>query len=124
MKSTADLSQTLPVLIPKQAGTFGILKASAIVLLRQEDGLHRIYYEGNAYGADNLNDIHGRLQVAASRALSRAPTTAFFGLSEDDLKEHFVEIGTYQYATNTLMVNCLARNNWSQWLESAETCVN
>ena len=124
MKSTADLSQTLPVLIPKQAGAFGILKASAIVLLRQDDGLHRIYYEGNYFKTDNLNDIHGRLQIAASRALTLAPTTAFFGVSDKDLAAYFDEIGTYQYATNTLTVNCSARNNWSQWLESAETCVN
>jgi hypothetical protein len=124
MKYVIDISIPLPVLVPKNHGYLGITQASAIVLLKGEDGIHRIYYEGNKYGSENLESIDGRLQVAASRAVTKAPTVAFMAITDEILNEHFEEVGVYQYSTNTLLVDVSHARTWNQWLNPDESCVN
>lgn len=124
MKNVIDISTPLPVLVPKQHGYMGIDPASAVVLLKGEDGIHRIYYEGNRHAAINLESIDGRLQVAASRALTKAPTVAFMAITDEILHEQFEEIGLYQYSTDTLLVDLSHARIWNQWLNPEQTCVN
>ena len=124
MKNVIDISLPLPVLVPKQFGYMGIDQASAVVLLRGDDGIHRIYFEGNRYGAINLESIDGRLQVAASRALTNAPTVAFMAITDENLNEQFEEVGVYQYSTNTLLVELDHAGAWNQWLNPDESCAN
>lgn len=85
MNNEIDISNPLPVLVPKQHGYMGIDKASAIVLLKGNEGFHRVYFEGNRFNAENLQCIDGRLQVAASCALTKAPTNAFLVITEEVL---------------------------------------
>ena len=124
MKNVIDISLPLPVLVPKQFGYMGIDQASAVVLLRGDDGIHRIYFEGNRYGAINLESIDGRLQVAASRALTKAPTVAFMAITDEILQEQFEEVGLYQYSTDTLLVDLSHARTWNKWLNPDESCVN
>ena len=102
----------------------GIDQASAVVLLRGDDGIHRIYFESNRYGAINLESIDGRLQVAASRALTKAPTVAFMAITDEILQEQFEEVGLYQYSTDTLLVDLSHARTWNKWLNPDESCVN
>lgn len=120
MKNNIDTTTRLPVLVPKKSGFLGIKDGSAIVVI-QRDALHRIYYEGNVYGAENLKSIEGRLKVAASRALYSAPTIACMGLSQEDFQAHFTQIGSYQYSTNTLLVDKTQTDIWQQWLKADES---
>lgn len=124
MKTVIDISIPLPVLVPKTHGYLGIAQASAIVLLKGEDRIHRIYYEGNLWGAENLFCVDGRLQVAASRALTKAPTVAFMAITDEILNEQFEEVGVYQYSTNTLLVELDHAGTWNKWLNPDESCVN
>lgn len=122
MNNEIDISKPLPVLVPKQHGYMGIDRASAIVLLKGDEGFHRVYFEGNRFDAENLRSIDGRLQVAASRALTKSPTVAFMVITDEVLLEHFEEIGTYQYSTNTLLVDLSRVKAWNQWLQADKTC--
>lgn len=124
MKTVIDISIPLPVLVPKIHGYLGITQASAIVLLKGEDGIHRIYFEDNHFKAENLASIDGRLQVAASRALTNAPTVAFMAITDEILNEQFEEVGVYQYSTNTLLVELDHAGAWNQWLNPDESCAN
>lgn len=118
MKEEYDLTTTLDVIVPKKHGYMDIDTGSAIVVLRGNEGTHRIYFEGNRYHAENLMSIKGRLQIAASRGLTKAPTTAFMVVTDAILRNSFITIGTYQYSTNTLQVNPLHVTPYLAWLKN------
>jgi len=118
MKEEYDLTTTLDVIVPKKHGYMDIDTGSAIVVLRGSEGTHRIYFEGNRYHAENMMSIKGRLQVAASRALTKAPTTAFMVVTNAMLRNSFITIGTYQYSTNTLQIKPLHVTPYLAWLKN------
>jgi hypothetical protein len=65
----------LQIFVPTEPGS--ILKGAAIVgrFLNADEPI-TVHFEGNAFGADNLQTFEDRLQCAASRLVTRYPTTA------------------------------------------------
>lgn len=117
MNTTPDLSNPLDVLIPRSTAKNYILGGSAIVRIYKRD-IARIYYEGNIYQASGLEVILGRLQVAAGRALTSAPTTAFMMLTDSQVEKEFMTVGVYQYDTNTLTIDPECMTEWNEWEKS------
>ena len=95
------------VLIPNPESSLmgcDIAKGSAIVASEYKDGVRRVYYEGNIYGACNLNLFEDRLLVASYRLKDKAPTTSFtvdFGPDS----QQFVKVGQYDLDTKELSVS-------------------
>jgi hypothetical protein len=65
-----------------------ILKGSAVVSdgVEREGRIHA-WYEGNAYGAENLEDLYGRTVVAAGRLKTDYPTVAKAFYHTEELRE-------------------------------------
>ena len=85
----------LPVYCPKPSSPFAraIAAGSGIVgdPNRSHDGLILVYYEGNLYGAVNMQKYSERVLHAADRLATRYPTIACQYIPADQLKA----IGTY-----------------------------
>lgn len=78
----------IPVYVPvdthPQSG--GIAPASGIVGKPIKDtDLIKVYFEGNLFGAENLNTYLDRLTLAAGRCAQKAPTTAFAVIEKSKL---------------------------------------
>lgn len=117
MNSKQDFSVLLDVVIPRKEHPSHIEDGSAIVM--QEEGeFTYIYYEGNQYGATNMESVNGRLQVAAGRLLTSAPTVAKMVLTNETASTLFQKIGKYQYSSNSLNVapNCFV--DFDLWVRS------
>lgn len=115
MKRNQDFSTLLDVVIPRKEHQSHIEDGSAIVM--QERGeFTNIYYEGNQYGATNMETINGRLQIAASRLLTSAPTVAKMSLTTEMANTLFQKIGQYQYSSNTLNVDSTCLVDIDRWV--------
>lgn len=78
----------LPVYITHENAKLGchISPASGIVGKPIENtDLVKVYFEGNKYGACNLNTFLDRLIVASGRCADNAPTTAFTVIAKNEL---------------------------------------
>ena len=85
------LNTSLTVYVPAPVGDRGrdaalslILPGSGIVGYDDGDGLLRLYYEGNKYGAVNLATWEQRVKCAAGRAFERYPTVAMLAFIDAD----------------------------------------
>ena len=79
----------LDILVPKAGSALdqAIERMSAVVASREEQaipGIRVVYYEGNAFGASNLNEYHERLVSAAGRLEARYPTSSLMGVDPED----------------------------------------
>lgn len=90
------------VYVPKDIK--GIASGSAVVGMAGSecnDGLIRIYYEGNIYGACNLHSMIDRLLVASYRLRDKAPTTAFMNVRAESL----VKVGQFDLDSKTVNID-------------------
>ena len=72
-----------------------LIKAgSGIVAADRPDGSADIYFEGNLYGAEDLETYWGRLLCAAGRLSQHYPSVAHL---VDNWREDFDLIGTFDY---------------------------
>ena len=91
-----------------------LARGSAIVSLQDErghaEGRRLCYFEGNVFGAVNMNTFPDKLTCAAGRAVEQYPTMAKGFFDPDDL----VLVGTYDYAFHQFSVtgNRDALNAW------------
>lgn len=94
------------VYVPAEGQLETIAPGSAIVGNPTEAELHdgrrlvQIYYEGNLYGASNLDTYEGRLLIAADRLSVHYPTIAQRLVPSEDL----ICVGTWCHETKTLDV--------------------
>lgn len=88
------------VYVPANDHNLSIALGSGIVGLPIEDGVVKIYYEGNIYSAVNLHSFKERVQVAAYRMRDRCPTTAFNVVSSDWL----LQVGVYDTESQALII--------------------
>ncbi len=102
------------VLIPKKGQVNNIKNGSGIVSLQNVDE-HRIWYEGNLYGAENLKTLEDRVMLAASRAITKAPTVAFDYVPPAVMDEKFIKVGEYCYQSKTLTLNSDYEQEWKEW---------
>jgi hypothetical protein len=70
-----------------------IKKGSGIVAKYIDDEFVLIYYEGNLYGAENLEDYTERIRCAAGRAFENYPTIARTCVEKRRFKKEFIIIG-------------------------------
>lgn len=102
-----ELEELVDILVPIFEDVddipFDIAPGSAIVAGPvNEDGLRRVYYEGNLYNAVNLQNFEDKLLVAAGRYESRYPTIAFDMVPDDVFASSFKKVGIYDInARNT-----------------------
>jgi hypothetical protein len=76
--------QTLRIFVP--TGPTDILPGSALVATEVLlDDRYDVYYEGNRFGSLSLSTFEDRLNCAASRLVTRYPTTARAPLKKDQL---------------------------------------
>lgn len=83
--------RSLPLVVPADPARSLIEPGSAIVARPFDEGRVLCDYEGNRYGAVNLQRFAERAWVAFSRAVDNYPTTARCSLDADDV----VEIGVF-----------------------------
>lgn len=74
-----------------------------------------VYFEGNLYGASNLNTWEARLHQAAGRMQARYPTTAKALLPPTDL----VHVGEYDTETGRCMIAPEHRSKVDAWVGRA-----
>lgn len=91
-------SNQLPIFVPKQSehGNTSLLPGTAIVgieVLNEEQGVIRGYFEGNKYGASNIESFEDKCLIAAGRGIQRYPTTAWDVFEIAELEK----VGTYDY---------------------------
>ena len=108
---------TLNVYVPC-SNTFtatAIAKKSAIVGTQIEDRI-MLDYEGNLYGAANLESWDECLLVAAFRHIDHAPTVARIHANESELKQ----VGTFNPATRVFTPMPEMKDTLDDWLELAK----
>jgi hypothetical protein len=94
------------VFVPAEGRLDSIAPGSAIVGELTNAELHdgrrlvQVYYEGNLYGAMNMDTYEGRMVIAADRLSVHYPTIAQRLVPVDDL----ICIGTWCHETQTLDV--------------------
>lgn len=111
---------SLNVYVPTTNQLFGIAPASAIVGVSAKQDMYQIYHEGNVLGLKNAHQMARRLDIAASRLLSRAPTISRFTLNSKQLDTYFIKVGTYSLATQDLHIDKAHRLLWEDWCEAYE----
>lgn len=91
-----------------------ILKGSAIVSDGQlRDGQLLVYFEGNLYGAVNLQRFEDKMLQAAGRLVQKYPTVARCLMPVDQL----MEVGTYDYPNQRFQAKPDTLSALNQWLE-------
>lgn len=85
--------------------SLGILKGSGIVAGPIDGGEMKVYFEGNAYNACNLNTLEEKIICAAGRLMTNYPTTAFVVVNAADFLAHFVKIGSVELIEKRMMVS-------------------
>jgi len=80
----------------------GLHPRSAVVasVVQREPANVLAYYEGNLYGASNLQRFSERLNQASGRAVQSYPTTAMALMPLVDL----VKVGTYDFASKLFAI--------------------
>ena len=83
----------MKIVIPKKDSPFGlnIANGSGIVMIEGKQ-MAIIYYEGNLYGAQNLETYEERIICAAGRAHTRYPTIARSGILPENI-DQFITVG-------------------------------
>lgn len=113
----SDELTNFDVLVPSPYSPYAmeILAGSGVVGYRS-NGIYLIDYEGNRYGASNLEKFEERLLHAAGRAAERYPTVARLAPAALDA---FVKVGEYDYSTKelTLYSNPASLRMLERWLE-------
>lgn len=89
-----------------------IAPRSMIVGERMGNGQHKIYYEGNLYGACNLNTPEEKLAAAWGRMWTRYPTVAMGIVPNDSI----IHVGTYNPATRELTI--LNQSAYDRWMST------
>lgn len=106
------------VYIPKESSrlTAVIAKGSGIVSCTEEyiPGHVKIFYEGNLYGAENLETFEDKLYIASSRAVANYPTIAKMMVPLDQL----VCIGEYNFTDKKFKLNSECVDVLDQWSTS------
>jgi len=75
----------------------------------QHEGLMRVYFEGNLYGAPGLGSYHAKVRQAAGRMVERYPTIAQMHVDRDKL----VYVGQYDTEADELLIEDeLAVGRW------------
>lgn len=85
------------ILVPKAGTNKHDLASGSAVVAEQIGETHILHYEGNVYGACNLNHYEQKLLNAAGRKAEAYPTSAMLGLTNSELEEDFVEVGVFDY---------------------------
>lgn len=73
----------------------------------------RIDYEGNLYGAMNMNTYTERVYHAAGRHVTKYPTVARVWCNPADL----VRVGTFHYETQVLLIDPDMQPTVDAWIE-------
>lgn len=98
------MSQVVDILVPVVSSfSFGIAPGSAILTEKKSNlsGLRKTYYEGNLFGAVNLESFEERLIVAGGRMKDNCPTVAKTYLLDADIETHFKKVGEYDLSNWT-----------------------
>lgn len=96
--------------------SLGILKGSGIVARQIDDGeMMKVYFEGNAYNACNLNTLEEKIICAAGRLMTNYPTIAFVVVNATDLLEHFVKIGSVELIEKRMRVSIAPEISAVHW---------
>jgi hypothetical protein len=114
LKTAIPAISQLSVLIPRKGNTFNIDGGSGIVSISDGD-THHVYFEGNRYGAVNLESIQDRIQIAAGRLICRYPTTARIFLDGCALDEHFQIVGNYTYSNKRMSISPESIRDFENW---------
>jgi len=94
-----------------------IAAGSGIVAGPFIEGVRRVYFEGNVYGACNLHDFDQRLLIAGFRLRDAAPTIAFTIEFEHD--RLFDKVGTFDMDSHTLTATSPDKlNDWASAYQS------
>lgn len=103
----------------------GIKAGSAIVTTggdtEGDEGGIRLYYEGNIYGAENLRDYKERILVAAGRAMTAYPTTAFVYIPKKLYRELFTEVGQVVLLNKRMVVQLNDSSEQNGWASTTST---
>lgn len=99
VKQTGNI-MLVNIYIPNGEKALGVAKGSGIVGIPTENGMVKIYFEGNIYQAVNLHRYRERVMVAAFRMKDRCMTVAFDILPSDEL----VKVGQYDTETNQFVI--------------------
>lgn len=95
-----------------------VAAGSAIIKARSiGDNRVLVYYEGNVYGAENINRFEDKCMVAAGRAKDRYPTTAMTATALSEL----IDIGIYDLESNTFELDETYHDVFRDWTKS--TCI-
>jgi len=110
-------STLLKVVIPSNQDNGQVDAGSGIVAI-EDNGKYCVYYEGNRFGAENLQSVDGRLMIAASRLLWKSPTVASHTLSKVEFELQYITVGTFRYEDYQLEIIPDFRSAWNRWVES------
>lgn len=84
----------VPIYVPNSTRLQGLVAAGSAIVGEERAAGVVIYYEGNLYGASNLNKYEEKLSAAAGRLKADYPTAAKLLVQSEDL----VEVGVYDTA--------------------------
>lgn len=95
--------------------TFNIAAGSGVVAKEVQEGFMDVYFEGNLYGASNMQTIEERIYQAASRLFNKYPTVARMRLPKSIVLEYFDEIGQIDSRYN-IVINRQSKRLLDKWL--------
>lgn len=104
------MSRTLTIYIPKPGSAIErqLAPGSGIVGEPHPSGV-LLHYEGNLYGAANLQRYEERLKHAAGRLVGRYPTVAMMLLPAAEAADALVAVGEYDAQTWTAHFDAVQR---------------
>jgi len=106
------------VILPKTDQAASNFKKGSAIVASKEDNHYILHYEGNVYGAGNLQTFAGKLICAAGRKNTNYPTLAMLSVTAGKFAKDYLVAGTFDY---TLCREYL-RNRPTTYL-SEEECV-
>lgn len=86
------------VILPKTERAASNFKVGSAIVGEKEDSHYILHYEGNIYGAGNLETFAGKLICAAGRKATNYPTLALLAVTEAELASEYLIAGTFDYA--------------------------
>lgn len=108
---------TVRILTPKDYAAFGrhnIKSGSALVSVSTDIGT-RIYYEGNVYGACNLDNMSERIYTAAGRAMTAYPTISFLYLDDTSAESDFDIVGHVELINQRMAITVTNEEKLFDW---------
>ncbi len=107
------------VYIPRKSSRLANIVAPASAIVKSKlisDTSAMVYYEGNVYGAENINTFEDKCLLAAGRAKDRYPTTALTIAPLDDV----IDVGVYDLDTNEFHLDENYHDLFNEWVNGIQ----